>query len=217
MFTLNKNICGGNTLSNLTPKQTHLLRFLREYLENTDEPPSYREIASAMGWSSVNSVARALSELEKQGHIRRSPRRNRSIRVLTEEGLPQVRMLGTIAAGRPITAVEDLEWLEVPPYLSGNGETFALRVSGESMRDDGILDGDIILVERRTVAETGEIVVALIDQEEATVKRFSLKDGVVVLKPANADMRPLSFEAGRVSILGVVVGQMRSYHRHASP
>ncbi len=200
----------------LSPKQTRLLQFLQDHLEKTDTPPSYREVAAAMNWASVNSAARALDELERLGYIRRSPGRGRSIRIVADDSLPQVRMLGIVAGGKPITAIETLEWLEVPPYLTGHGETFALKVAGDSMRDDGILDGDIILVERRSVAETGEIVVALIDQEEATVKRFFLRDGQVTLKPANTDMQPMHYEAHRLTILGVVVGQMRSYRHRQS-
>ncbi len=198
----------------LSPKQSRLLRFLQEHLQRSDTPPSYREIAAAMEWASVNSVARALAELERLGHIRRHPGRGRSIRIIADESLPQVRMLGVVAGGKPITAIENLEWLEVPPFLIGRGETFALRVAGDSMRDDGILDDDIILVERRSVAENGEIVVALIDDEEATVKRFTLQRGQVTLTPANRELEPMHYGAERVSILGVVVGQMRSY-RHS--
>ncbi|MBF0311435.1 MAG: transcriptional repressor LexA [Magnetococcales bacterium] len=200
-------------MEKMTPAQERLLRYVLQHQEVHGKPPSYREMAEAMGWASVNSVARALEELERQGVIERVPGRNRSVRVVVDEGLPRVRLAGVIAAGRPIEATEQMEWLEVPPYLAGRGETFALRVSGDSMQDDGILDGDLILVERRSVAENGEIVVALLDGSEATVKRFSLQDAVVVLTPANATMQPMRFAAGRVAILGVVTGQMRSYRR----
>lgn len=194
-----------------TPRHDRLLAFIRRHLASHDTPPSYREMGEAMGWRSTNAVARALAELERAGTIQRTPGRNRSLRLLTGEGLPRVPLAGTIAAGKPIDAVETPEWLEVPPFLTGRGETFALRVQGDSMRDDGILDGDLILVERRSVAENGEIVVALVDGQEATVKRFALREGEVILTPANAAMAPLRYPAARVTIQGVVVGQMRSY------
>ncbi|NGZ27907.1 MAG: repressor LexA [Magnetococcales bacterium] len=197
-----------------TPTQSRLLAFLRHYATTTSgESPSYRQIAAAMGWSSVNSVSRILDEMEREGWLQRSPGRNRSIRLTQEREFPRVPLAGIITAGHPINQVENPEWLEIPPYLAGHGENFALRVSGDSMRDDGILDGDIILVERRSVAENGEIVVALVDGCETTVKRFFLKEGVVTLNPANPTMAPLHYLASRVAIQGVVVGQMRSYRR----
>lgn len=195
----------------LTSRQKKLLEFLESRIAGQGESPSYREMAEAMGWASTNSVARAIDELEALGKVRRMPGKNRALQLVDQELFPQVPLVGVIAAGAPVTAFENVEWLEVPAALMGRGETFALRISGGSMQEDGILDGDIVLVEQRSVAENGEVVVALVDGEETTLKRFSLKNGIVTLTPANAAMEPMHFPAARVQIQGVLVGQMRSY------
>ena len=197
----------------LTSRHKKLLTFLGNHVDAHGEAPTYREIAEAMGWASTNSVARAIDELEALGQVRRVPGRNRALQLVDQEAFPQVPLVGIIAAGAPITPFENVEWIEVPPFLMGTGETFAVRVKGDSMQEDGILDGDIVLVERRSMAENGEVVVALIDGEETTLKRFALKDGAVTLTPANAAMEPMYFPAARVSIQGVVVGQMRAYRQ----
>jgi repressor LexA len=173
-------------------------------------------MALEMGWKSTNSVARAIGELERMGHLRRAAGHSRALQLTKRNRFPQVSLVGIIAAGKPIMPFEDVEEVEVPPMLMGNGETFALRVKGDSMRDDGILEGDIVLVEKRAEARNGEVVVALIDGEETTLKQFSLKGDTVTLTPANTTMEPMRFMADRVTIQGVVVGQMRTY-RPVSP
>ncbi|OIO57071.1 MAG: transcriptional repressor LexA [Alphaproteobacteria bacterium CG_4_10_14_0_2_um_filter_63_37] len=193
------------------PRQIKLLDFLRRQQSETGQAPSYREIAEAMGWASTNAVSKALKELENEGLIRRLPGRNRAIQVMGGEHAGQVRLVGSIAAGRPIEAIENPDWIEIPPFMMGRSDTYALTVRGDSMCEDGILDGDIVLVESRSVAENGEIVVALIDREEATLKRFYIKGGQVTLIPANSTMAPMHYPADRVTIQGVVIGQMRSY------
>ena len=124
----------------------------------------------------------------------------------------QLPLLGTIVAGQPIEAIEVPGHIEVPAHLRTNGECYVLRVKGQSMVEDGILDGDWVVVERREQARNGEIVVALIDGEEATLKRIYQQPGKVVLAPANGEMESITVQPEQVQIQGVVVGQMRSYH-----
>jgi repressor LexA len=129
----------------------------------------------------------------------------------TPAGRTTVPWLGWIAAGRPIDAVEVPEPIEIPAALQGAGDTYVLRVRGDSMADEGILDGDWVIVERRELARDGEVVVALVDGELATLKRLHRRGGEVVLAPANDAYPALAYAAERVRVQGVVVGQMRSY------
>jgi repressor LexA len=139
--------------------------------------------------------------------------RHRGVRLRREtvEGPGRLPLLGRIAAGRPIEALENPEPVEVPERLRGGGRCYALEVRGDSMVEEGILDGDWIVVESRGHARNGEVVVALIDGEAATLKRIEQRPGVVVLHPANAALVPLEYSPDRVQIQGVLVGQMRSY------
>ena len=128
-------------------------------------------------------------------------------------GLATVPLLGSVAAGRPIDAVEDSESLQIPEAFLGAGATYALQVQGDSMADDGILDGDWVIVEQRETAEDGEVVVALVDDGEATLKRLHHHGENIVLEPANAAYSPMEYAAERVRVRGVVIGQMRSYRK----
>ena len=126
-----------------------------------------------------------------------------------EDGLP---LLGRIAAGRPIEAIEDSERIDVPAWLRGRGDCYVLKVTGDSMIDDGILDGDWVVIESRSHARNGEVVVALIDDTEATLKRIQQRRDACVLIPANPALEPMTYHPDRIRIQGVVVAQMRSYH-----
>jgi repressor LexA len=139
--------------------------------------------------------------------------RRRGLR-LTEQALEDedaLPLLGYIAAGRPIEAVEVPEWVQVPSWLRSGGRCYVLQVRGDSMIDEGILDGDWVIIEQRDCARNGQIVVALIDDQEATLKRIEQHADRIVLHPANARMEPMIYEPGRIRIQGILVGQMRRY------
>ena len=156
------------------------------------------------------------SHLLEKGLLRRGWNQNRSLEPVRFERRPRaavIPLVGIVAAGRPIEAIEDVETLEIPESFLGRGETYALRVAGESMIDEGIRDGDFVIVERRRKARNGEVVVALIDGEEATLKTFRQEGARVRLIPANKSMKPMVFAARRVEITGVVTGVLRHFGR----
>ena len=173
-------------------------------------PPSVREIGSAVGLRSTSSVQANLNALEEKGYISRDPMHKRSIRIVGQgEPATFVPLLGTVAAGQPLLAVEQIE--EYIPYygrLSSDKSLFALHVKGESMIDAGILDGDIVVAEQITSAENGEMVIALVD-DEATVKTFFKENGRYRLQPANDAFAPIIVD--HVNILGKVVAVFRYY------
>lgn len=202
-------------MAGLTKRQKEVYSFIEEYLETHGAAPSYEEIREHLGIRSVSTVHKHLKQLEKRGYIN-SPwgSGKRVLSLAGEDQAPRaasVPLLGMVAAGAPIEALEAPEDIEVPESLLRGGECFALRVRGESMIEDGIRDGDVILVERKQTAENGATVVAVVDGEEATVKKFHRKGSTVELRPANRSMEPIVLEAARVSIRGVVIGLMRSY------
>ena len=199
-------------MESLTRRQKEIYEFLRHRLEREGVAPSYEEIRDGLGLKSVSTVHKHLKQLERRGWLD-SPWGSRK-RALSLRG-PGPRalalpLLGEVAAGVPIEALETPEEVEVPEALLSGGECFALRVRGESMIEDGIHDGDIIIVRSQTRAETGQTVVAVVDGE-ATVKRFHPRGKTVELRPANAALTPLVVAASRVQLRGVVVGLMRKY------
>lgn len=170
-------------------------------------PPTVREICKETGIKSTSTVHAILASLEENGYISRDPRNSRAIRIEGAAASAQVPLLGKVTAGQPILAVEEIE--DYIPYPSQHSEgLFALRVSGLSMRDAGILDGDIIIADKNAYINNGDIVVALIE-DEATVKRLSKENGKVVLLPENPDFSPIYAENPRM--LGKVVGSFRRY------
>lgn len=172
-------------------------------------PPSVREIGSAVGLRSTSSVQANLNALEKKGYISRDPLHKRSIRIVGQSGAAYVPLLGTVAAGLPLLAVEQIE--EYIPYagrVTSDKPLFALHVKGESMIDAGILDGDIVIAEQVGSAENGDMVIALVD-DEATVKTFYREKDHFRLQPANAAFRPILVD--HVRILGKVVAVFRYY------
>ncbi len=193
-------------MKGLSKSQQKIMDYLRE-CSLDGRMPSVREICSAVGLNSTSTVHHHLSALEEKGLIIREHGLNRCIRINEEEKPDGVPILGRVAAGYPITAVENIEgYVPVPDELKRGRELFALRVQGESMIDAGILDNDIVIVNRTPVAENGEIVVALVD-DEATVKRFYKENGHFRLQPENDLFEPIIVD--EVVLLGKVISLVR--------
>jgi len=198
----------------LTEKQKEFLGFVSEYIRDWSRPPSFEEIRSHFGFNSYNTVTTYLKTLERKGYVRLPDRKNlkRSIEVISpvETRRFEFPLLGRVAAGKPIEAVETVDAIEVPPSMIGQGDHFVLLVKGDSMQEDGILDGDFIIVRKQPAAENGETVVALINNE-ATVKKYYQRDDSVELRPAHSGMAPILLHRGDLQIQGKVVGVMRQY------
>jgi repressor LexA len=206
----------------LTKRQKEVLNYLVTFINKNGYSPSFEEIAKAMKLTSLATVHKHLSILEKKGFIRRGYNQSRSIevmelpkpvrtQVIERHSSVELPLAGRIAAGRPLEAIEDKESISLADFARGSN-TFVLKVKGESMRDDHILDGDFIVVEPTQVANPGEIVVALVDDEEATVKRFYRESGGKVrLQPANSTMSPIVVNGANVKIQGRVIGVLRKY------
>jgi len=198
----------------LTKQQTRVYRFLETYLRRKGRPPSYQEIQDYFGFRSLNSVAKHLKQLERKGYLE-SPWGNqkRAFRLLPlRTTAATIPFLGRVAAGAPIEAVEMHETVEVPESLLAGGNNFALQVQGESMVDEGIRDGDVLIIRKQDHADNGQTVVAQIEGE-ATIKKFYQRDGRVELRPANEEVKPLVVPAEKVEIIGVVIGLFRHYKR----
>ncbi len=197
----------------LTKRQKEVFDFISDYLEREGYAPSLEEIGLRFGLSSVATVHKHVHNLVEKGLLRKAWNRSRSIEVVDPDRVTarEVPLLGSVAAGVPIEAIETPDTLAVPIDMVGQKECFALRVQGNSMIDDHIQDGDVVLVERRNLPEQGETVVALIRREEATLKRFYRDGGKIKLVPANQTMRPMEFPAEDVEVQGVVVGLLRQY------
>lgn len=200
----------------MTRRQKEILDFVGAFVKENGYSPSLEEIADELGLSSVSTVHKHVSHLLEKGLLRRGWNQNRSLEPVRFERRPRaavIPLVGIVAAGYPIEAIENVETLEIPESFLGRGETYALRVAGESMIDEGIRDGDYVIVERRRKARNGEVVVALIDGEEATLKTFRQEGARVRLIPANKSMKPMVFAARRVEITGVVTGILRHFRR----
>lgn len=205
----------------ISDRQQQVLDFLTATVNGRGYPPSVREICEAVGLSSPSTVHSHLSSLVKAGYIRRDPSKPRAIEILTgddsaatgprsgDDRVRDVPLVGRIAAGTPILAAEDVETImPLPEELVGSGPIFMLEVRGDSMIDAGILDGDYVVIHRQPDALDGEIIAALVDGEEATVKRLKRQDGKVILLPENPRLEPMIFEEG-VEIIGKVVSVLR--------
>ena len=202
---------------NLTKRQKEILDFIRSYRSSHGISPTQREIRETFRLSSFGTVQKHLKRLEEKGALSREWNRSRGISPREDAGgggSKGVPLLGSVAAGRPIEPFPQEESIEVPASMLGKGEHFVLRVRGESMIEDGILDGDYVVVARREKAESGQTVVALI-RGEATLKRYYAEGARVRLQPANATMKPLTVDARDVTIQGVVTGLIRDYARAA--
>ena len=200
----------------LTRRQKQIYDFVCEFVERRGYSPSLEEIGRRFGLSSVATVHKHVTHLVSKGLLRRSRNVNRSIEPVPREeaagGGATLRLLGTVAAGTPIEAIEGDQTLVVPSDLvRPRAETFALRVRGSSMIDEQIRDGDYVIVEKRDRADNGEMVIALIDGERATLKTLYREGSRVRLQPANPAMQPIIANADQVQVQGVVVGVMRRY------
>jgi repressor LexA len=197
---------------NLTRRQQQIYDYLVENHEYFDHPPTHNELCEALGLTSRGSLHKHIQALIQAGLVEPMDRTHRGIRLVQqperEEGIPY---LGTIAAGRPIEALPQPEYLQVPDELLGSKPCYVLKVRGDSMIEEGILDGDYVVIEQRDTANNGEIIVALVNNEEATLKRIEQKPGKVILHPANASMEALMYSPDEVQIQGVLRGLLRSY------
>jgi repressor LexA len=198
----------------LTEKQKAFLGYISRYAADWGRSPTFEEICSHFGFTSYNTVTTYLKTLEQKGYIRLPNKKNqkRAIKVISpvEARLFELPLLGRVAAGKPIEAVEEINVIEIPPSMLGKGDHFVLQVKGDSMKEDGILDGDFIVVRRQETAENGQTVVALINNE-ATVKKYYQREGYVELRPAHTGMEPFIIRGGDLRIEGRVVGVMRHY------
>lgn len=214
----------------LTTKQHELLLFINERLNQSGVSPSFDEMREALDLKSKSGVHRLISALEERGFIRRLPNRARALEVLKlpESATPmaaapkpvvpaaandtlEIPLHGRIAAGTPIEALQGTEGFAVPAALLGPGEHYALEVSGDSMVEEGILDGDFALIRKVDTARDGEIVVALIDEQEATLKTYRREGQTIRLDPANARYEAQRYDEGRVRIQGRLAGLIRRY------
>jgi len=218
----------------LTAKQRELLLFIDKSLKRDGISPSFDEMREALDLKSKSGVHRLISALEERGFIRRLPNRARALEVLkipdtgpqrapatvtpirpaapaAANDTMEIPLHGRIAAGTPIEALQGTETFAVPAALLGPGEHYALEVSGDSMVEEGILDGDFALIRKVDTARDGEIVVALIDDEEATLKTYRREGRMIRLDPANSRYEPQRYEEGRVQIQGRLAGLIRRY------
>jgi repressor LexA len=198
----------------LTPTQKEIFDFLTRFYREHGYAPTIAEIQEHLGFSSSASVHEQLSALENEGVIRRQKRVHRGIELIQsspQAGECEIPLFGVVAAGEPIEAILNREMIIAPSDLFAPGR-FALKVRGDSMMDDSISDGDFIIVEPSQTPRNGQTVVALVDNEAATVKRFFKEQGQIRLQPANMKYKPIIIEdAGRVKIQGIVVGLVRRY------
>ena len=197
----------------ITAKQKEILTYIKECILKKGYPPAVREICEAVQLKSTSSVHSHLESLEANGYIRRDPTKPRAIEILDDEfslnrrEMVQVPVVGTVAAGEPILAQENIEdYFPIPAEILPNSDTFMLQVKGESMINAGILDGDHVIVQQQSSADNGDMVVALVD-DSATVKRFFKEDGHYRLQPENDAMEPIIVD--HVEILGKVIGLFR--------
>ncbi len=203
-------------MTKLSNRQQAILDFIRSEVREKGYPPSVREIGEAVGLASSSTVHGHLDRLEKKGCIRRDPTKPRAIELLGEEderdtvriAVSKVPLVGKVTAGQPITAVENIEeYFPLPAHLVKDDEVFMLSVVGESMIEAGIHDGDYVIVRQQQTANNGEIVVAMTEDDEATVKTFYKERDHVRLQPENPTMEPLRYK--HVTILGKVIGLFR--------
>jgi len=212
----------------LTERQRDILNFIREFQRERGVAPTHREICDRFGFSSYGTVYKHLSLLEKKGLIRRDWNQKRGVELVEEgttqpaqpaaggtvagtvQGVRELPLFGYIAAGRPLDVEVSEEMIAVPEHLTSRGENYVLKVRGDSMVDDGILDGDLVIIARRERAENGEMVVANV-HGEVTLKRLYREGERVRLQPANSYMNPIFAPARDVSVQGIVIGLMRRF------
>ncbi len=199
----------------LTRQQKRILSFIGSFLETEGYAPALDEIRAHLGLSAVSTVHEHVEKLIEKGYLTRGWNQSRSITLtsaaLRQTGPARIPLLGRVAAGRPIEAIPNPESIPIPESLLGKKETFALGVTGDSMVDEGILDGDTLIVEKTEVAENGSLVIALIDGRDAVVKRFYRRGDRVQLVSANETFPPIVLDGRAVRIQGIVIGLLRRY------
>lgn len=198
----------------LTERQRDILTFIREFKRKKGVAPTHREICDAFGYSSYGTVYKHLSLLEKKGLIRRDANQKRGVELVEQQeqtdSTRQLPFFGYIAAGQPLEVVPSDEMIAVPDHLTTRGENYVLKVRGESMIEDGIHDGDFVIISPRTIADNGEMIVANV-AGEVTLKRFYHEKTRVRLQPSNSTMAPIYALPQDVAIQGVVIGLMRRF------
>lgn len=200
----------------LLTREKSVLEYIQDHVYRYGYAPSVRDIAKAIGVKSTSTVHGYLKQLEEKGYIRRSPSKNRSIELINEEewrqkSLSPIPLVGQVRAGVPITATELIEDVyPFPTQFIGSEDVFMLSVKGDSMIDEGIFEGDLLFVQRQNVANNGDIVVALVDDDEATVKTFYREKDYIRLQPANDLYEPI--RGKNIKVLGKVVGVYRKYN-----
>ena len=206
----------------VTAKQRRVYEFIKRYIESNDEPPTIAEIGKHFQISSSASVHGIITALEREGLIKKTPNISRGIQIVKQpppddEDRGEIPLLGTVAAGQPIEAILSHDTIAVPSDLQGRGRTFALRVRGDSMIEENIQDGDIIIVTSQKTADNGQMVIALIDGNYATVKKFYREPEFIRLEPANPQFKPIFIKTPeRIQIQGVVTGLIRKYESQTS-
>ena len=204
----------------ITKRQRQVYDFIAEFVQRNQFTPSYQEIGDGLGMSSLATVHKHITNLEKKGLLNRDYNRSRSIDLLPPKGRMKQAMavntgmvlplMGRIAAGHPIEAIERPETISLADFVRSK-EVFVLEVRGDSMQDEAILSGDYVLVEKTKIAHNGDIVVALIEGSDATLKRFYREGNKIRLQPSNARMKPILVHAADVNIQGRVIGVLRKY------
>jgi repressor LexA len=199
----------------VTARQRQVYEFISRYLETQNQPPTIAEIGKQFQMTSSASVHSILSALEREGFIKRIPNVSRGIEIVKQENSNdeyEIPLLGLVAAGQPIEAILAHETVSAPRSMIGRGRMFALRVRGDSMIEENIQDNDIIIVSSQETAENGQMVVALIDGNYATVKKFYREPEFIRLEPANPQFKPIFIKTpGRLQLQGVVRGLIRNY------
>ncbi len=215
-----KRMIWGVTMNKLSKRQQDILDFIKLEVKSKGYPPSVREIGEAVGLASSSTVHGHLARLETKGLIRRDPTKPRAIEIMnleeesfiTKRNAVNVPLIGKVTAGQPITAIENVEeYFPLPEHLAGyDQQVFMLEISGDSMIEAGIHDGDYVIVRQQKTAQNGDIVVAMTEEDEATVKRFYKEANYFRLQPENSTMEPIILNS--VSILGKVIGLYREIH-----
>ena len=198
----------------ITKRQKEVIDFLSSFTSKHGYSPSYEEIAEGLGLNSLATVHKHVTNLQTKGLLQRAHNRSRSIDVVpqraTRRVMDRLPLLGRIAAGKPVEAIETAETISLGDII-GSREVYALEVRGDSMRDEHIVSGDYVLVDRTRTAREGEIIVALVVGSDATLKRFYREGSLIRLQPSNAEMAPIYAPAANVSIQGKVLGVLRKY------
>ena len=204
-------------MKEISDRQKQIYQYIKRTVQEKGYPPSVREIGNAVGLQSSSTVHGHLAKLEEKGYIRRDPTKPRAIEIVQAENqahtpVIQVPVLGKVTAGLPITAVENVdEYFPLPEHFTANhnSEIFLLNVAGDSIIDAGIFDGDRVIVRKQNIAHNGDIIVAMTEEDEATVKRFYKEKGYYRLQPENTALEPIYLDS--VTVLGKVVGLFREF------